>query len=166
MTTRTHRPRQWADIRYAGVVIAATAVNKFDLLLGTPTVDTLTVTRIIGDLTIQYRIATTLVDSLSIVDVGIGVTSVEAFAAGGSSLPNPSIQSQYPPRGWLYVDSQPVAQKAESTGVIERVARFQFDLKGQRKIDKGILYMIIEQNDITVGGAMEIIGRTRVLCLA
>jgi len=28
-----------------------------------------------------------------------------------------------------------------------------------------VLFMIVEQNDITVGGAMEIIGRTRVLCL-
>jgi len=161
----SRRNRAWADIRYAGVVIAATAVNKFDLLLDAPTMDTLTAVRLIGDLTVQYRIATTLVDSLSIVDVGVGVASVEAFAAGGSSLPSPSIQSQYPPRGWIYVDSQPVSQKAESTGVLERVARFQFDIRAMRKIDKGVLFMIVEQNDITVGGAMEIIGRTRVLCL-
>jgi len=161
----SNRNRAWADRRFAGEVVAAAAVQAYDLLSVAPTVDTLTAIRIIGDLTFQYTVSVTITDSLSSVDVGIGVTSAEAFAAGGTSLPSPTAQDQYPPRGWLYAATLPVWEKAESTGVIHHAARFQFDLRAMRKIDKGVLFMVIEQNNVTVGGSMQLTGRTRVLCL-
>ncbi len=112
----------------------------------------------------MYSPNSTIVDSLSIVDVGIGVTAVDAFLTAGA-VPNPSGSDNYPPRGWLYVATQPVAQQAESAGVLNSVARFQFDLGAMRKIDKGVLFLTIIQNNILVGGSMRVIGRTRVLCL-
>ena len=101
---------------------------------------------------------------MSIVDLGIGVSSVEAITAGAASLPSPSDPLQYPPRGWLYVSSQPVWEKAESTGILQGVARFQFDIRAMRKIDKGNLFMVVNHVNITVGGSMQLTGRVRVLC--
>ncbi len=114
----------------------------------------------------MYSPNATIVDSLSTVSLGIGVASVEALGvAGGLGLPNPSQEQEYPPRGWLYVGTQPVFQQAESTGVIHRTARFQLDLRSMRKIDKGVLFIGFEQDNILVGGSMRVIGRSRVLCL-
>ena len=160
------RRRAWADVRFAGDSLAAGATGlKFDLLSDAPTMDTLTAVRILVDLTFNYVVSGTVVDALSIVDLGIGVCSVEAFVVGGSSLPSPAIQADYPPRGWLYCGSQPVSHQAESTGVLRQMARFAFDVRSARKIDKGVLFMRAVNTNVTVGGAMQIVGRTRVLCL-
>ena len=50
--------------------------------------------------------------------------------------------------------------------MLEQVARFQFDIRAMRKIDKGRLYIIMENTNITVGGAMQVTGFVRALCLA
>jgi len=160
------RRRAWADQRIAIAALTDGSPSKLDLLANAPASDTRTVVRLIGDLTFMYSPNSTIVDSLSIVDVGIGVASAEAFAVGGNALPNPGgIADQDPARGWLYAATKPVFQQAESTGVINAIAHFTFDLRAMRKVDKGVLYMIMEQNDILVGGSMRVIGRVRSLCL-
>ena len=162
------RNRAWADSRFLGSALVAGTPLVSNLLAGAPTVDTLTAVRIIGDLWVQYLVSTTVGDSLSIVDLGIGVAGVEAFDAGTASLPSPAVNTEYPPRGWLYVNSQPVSQTLDGAGgvsIVNERAHFQFDLRAMRKIDKGRLYSHIVQNNITVGGAMQITGRIRVLCL-
>jgi len=162
----TQRNRAWADTILDGDALVAATPFERDLLANAPTVDTLTAVRIVGDITCLYTVNVTVTDSLSRVDVGIGVTSAEALVAGGAALPNPSITAgQYPPRGWLYVATQPVVQQAESTGIISHMARFVFDIRSMRKIDKGKLFLTVEQNNITVGGSMQMVGRVRVLCL-
>ncbi len=159
------RNRAWTDSRFAGVSLAAGSPNKVNLLANAPTMDTLTVVRIVGDVTIQYTPNSTVVDSLSIVDMGIGVSSTEAFTVGPTALPSPAVVTEFPPRGWLYVASRPVSQQAESTGVLNEIARFQFDLGAMRKIDKGILFCVFQNEDILTGGAVRVTGRIRVLCL-
>ncbi len=101
-----NRNRAWADTRLNVAAFVAGVQQEFNLLLAAPTVDTLTVVRIVADFWIFYSPNATIVDSLSIVDVGVGVTSSEAFAARGTSLPQPGNSTEYPPRGWLYVSSQ------------------------------------------------------------
>jgi len=164
-----HRRRSWADRRFPGTNVAATGPLSFDLLANAPVSDSLTVTRIIGDFTLQYLVSTTVNDSLSIVDVGIGVASSAAFAvASAAGLPDPSLETEYPDRGWLYIKSLPVSQILDAAGgvsIVDRVARFEFDIRAMRKIDKGILFMILENNNITVGGAMQLTGRIRSLVL-
>lgn len=162
----SNRNRAWADTRFnVGALVAGTP-QIFDLLAGAPTVDTLTAVRIIGDLEFQYTPNLTVSDSLSVVDVGIGVCSTEAFSSGFDALPRASDSANYPTRGWLYVSTRPVTQLVTAdTGIIDRVARFQFDLRAMRKIDKGILYLEMEQANIIIGGVMNVVGRTRVLCL-
>ena len=160
------RNRAWADVRFAGVDLVAGTAKKFDLLVDAPTVDTLTAVRVILDLTMIYDVTTTIGDALSVVDCGIGVASKEAFDAGVASLPDVIDSKAYPPRGWLYVATLPVAQLVTTdAGIINEIARFIFDGHSMRKIDKGILFLLCEQNNIDIGGVMKITGRTRVLCL-
>ncbi len=159
------RPRSWGDRKLAIASLVAGVRQDFDLLQGVPKSDTITVARIIGDLTFMYSPNSTVVDSLSQVDVGIGVSSLQAFNTGGAALPDPSQEDEYPPRGWLYAATQPVFTQAESVGVIVSVARFVFDLGAMRKLDKGVLYLTMEQNNILVGASMRVVGRVRSMCL-
>ena len=162
----SHRNRAWADQRFAGNSLVAGTGVLVDLLSDAPTVDTLTAVRLVGDVTCQYVVSTTVADSMSIVDVGIGVGSVEAFAAGINSLPNPDVTTEYPPRGWLYVASLPVVQiLTTDSGIVDQPARFQFDLRAMRKIDKGRLFMMLLNTNLVQGGAMQVVGRVRTLCL-
>ena len=161
------RRRAWADRRFVGVSLVAGTLQKFDLLLNAPVEDTLTVVRIVGDITVQYLVTTTVGDSLSIVDVGIGVDSGPSFATVGA-LPAPQIETEYPSRGWIYVATQPVTQILDAAGgvsIVDRPARFVFDIRAMRKIDKGKLFFSIVQANITVGGAMQVVGRIRSLVL-
>jgi len=159
------RRRTWADTKLDGNVLAVGNAVELNLLADAPVSDTLTVARIIGDVTAMYTVNITVTDSLSVVDLGIGVASSEAFNVGGAALPSIDVTDEYPPRGWLYAASLPVWEKAESTGVISVVARFVFDLGAMRKIDKGILYLLMKNNNITIGGSMQVVGRVRVMCL-
>jgi len=161
------RRRAWADRRFAGVSLVANTELIEDLLEDLGSTDTLTVVRIVGDLIVNYLVSTTVGDALSIVDLGIGVASSAAFAVGGAT-PAPTSQTEYPPRGWIYVASQPVTQILDAAGgvsIVDRPARFQFDIRAMRKIDKGVLFMNLVQNNITVGGAMQVTGRIRSLVL-
>ena len=159
------RRRAWADKRYPGSNLVAGSDIIDDLLVDAPTVDTLTAIRIIGDLTIQYSPDLSTVDSLSVVDVGIGVSSVEAFGVGAAGTPAPDISTQYPPRGWLYADTQPVWSSADTVSDQIAIARFQFEIRSMRKIDKGILFIRMVNTNVVVGAAMRVTGRVRTLCL-
>jgi len=162
------RRRSWADVRFQGTSLIAASLLVTDLLANSTTVnDDQTVVRIIGDLTAQYLVTTTVGDSLSIVDVGIGVVAASAFSTAGA-VPHPALVTEFPPRGWLYLSSMPVSQTLDAAGGVaidNKVARFQFDIRAMRKIDKGILYLALSQSNITVGGAMQVTGRIRTLVL-
>ncbi len=159
------RHTSWADTSFGGTSLVAATPQAFNLLADAPISDTMTVMRIIGSLEVGYLVTTTRADSLSVVSVGIGVSSAEAFSvAATAGLPNPTQTDQYPPRGWLYVQAKAVRQVINPEGLVDHWATFEFDLRGARKVDKGTLFMIIEQDNITVGGAMQLVGRIRTLC--
>ena len=160
----SNRNRAWADERFIGQnLVAGASGHQRNLLFNAPTMDTLTAVRIVGDITVQVLPTVTFVDSLSIIDVGIGVSSQEAFDV--PALPSPAVDTEYPPRGWLYVASLPVSERLQDTTVMQEVARFQFDIRAMRKIDKGVLFIRVINTNIIVGAAMVITGRVRVLCL-
>ena len=161
------RGRSWADARLTGVSLVAGTDVLVDLLASVvPVVDTLTAVRIIGEFSCHYIVSNTITDSDSFVDVGIGVTSAEAFAAGVASLPDPANAASFPPRGWLYAATGYCGQALTTdTGMFNKNAEFKFDIRAMRKIDKGVLFMRIANANITVGGAMQIVGRVRTLCL-
>ena len=139
-----------------------------NLLVNAPVSDTLTVTRIIGDFKC-YLSAASEVETFQTVDVGIGVINQEAFDLGtGVGIPNPTVEDSTPPRGWLYA-ARDLTQQALPTGgtpvtMWRETAHFKFDLRGQRKVDKGVLYMWREANIVSGSSSnLTAIGRIRVL---
>jgi len=160
------RNRAWADRVFNITGLVAGTPQAFDLLSNAPVVDTLTVVRTVGEIVAMYSPNSTVVDSLSTISMGVCVVSDQAFGvAGAAAIPNPAAEDDYPPRGWLYVATQPVSQQAESTGVLNVQAIFKFDIGAMRKIDKGKLVLVMKQDNILVGGNMRLVGRVRSLCL-
>jgi len=160
------RNRAWADTVFNSVQIVAEGVSLTNLLTDAPTVDTLTAVRIVLDLVVAHGADEPIVDSSNAVSVGIGVCSVEAFGQGINALPEPQFSTQYPPRGWLYVATKPVlAANIGTAGGTRRVAEFSADLRSMRKIDKGILYIVVQNNAILSNKDVDLWGRVRVLCL-
>ncbi len=145
------------------------AISPQDLLTTSTTVDTLTVNRIIRILQVVVK-KTSEVEMMQIIDIGIGVSSLEAFNVGVTGLPDPQTQGDYPPRGWLYVSRRVVQQSLPTggtpTAMWRQAAVFNFDLRAMRKIDKGVLFLV--GFSTTVDGAassVRLIGRVRALCL-
>ena len=162
------RPRAWADQRFNAETLNVTGNILADLLENAPTMDTLTAVRIIGDIMVEYDPMSTHSDQLNVIDVGVGVTSVEAFAVGIMGVPQPHNETEYPPRGWLYVATQSVMNSI-TTGAeaaVMRAARFQFDLRAMRRVDKGILFLAIQSSAGKGTGITTLVtGRVRTLCL-
>ncbi len=157
----------WCDF-LMGFTLADAAVQLDNLLVNAPASDTITVTRIIGDFLVMPS-PTSESEALLGVDCGIGVINKEAFDLGtGVGIPNPTVEDSTPPRGWLYAARQPMflsipgGATAGGYGLIP--AHFKFDLRGQRKVDKGVLYMWLEQNDFAgTPQTLQVQGRIRVL---
>ena len=161
----SRRGRSWADTLFNLTVVSAAAQSNNDLLANAPTSDTLTVVRIIGDLWWISSSLTVQSTGAERLDVGIGVTSTEAF--GVNATPDVNTDSEYPPRGWLYISSTMfVHDRTAAEPGIEIPSRLAFDIRAQRRIDKGKLYMAVSSNNV-VGSSVtgKLVGRVRALCL-
>lgn len=90
----TRRGRAWADTLINLSISAGAAQSATDLLANAPTIDTLTAIRIVLDLEF-YPVVNTLTDGIMAIDVGIGVTSLEAFAV--NATPDVNVDGEYPP---------------------------------------------------------------------
>ena len=162
------RNRAWADSRVSGTLLTSGTPLLTDLLVGAPTVDTLTAVRIVGGLTV-YQDASSENEGRGYCDVGIGVSSREAFTVGATALPDPTQGDEYPPRGWLYAATKPLTLMLPTGGTPTAMwqipAVFEFDLRAMRKIDKGVLFMWVEEATVSGTLVTYITGRVRVLCL-
>jgi len=161
------RPVSWCDFLMNFNMVDG-AVTLDNLLVNAPSNDTRTITRLIGDFKVVLS-AVSEVETQQVVDVGIGVINKEAFDLGtGVGVPNPTVEDSYPPRGWLYVARDTVLQALPTGGTVTAMWRetphFKFDIRGQRKVDKGVLFMWSEAN-VTAGSTStpNAIGRVRVL---
>jgi len=157
------RRRAWADTRKAGVLIVASGNITDDLLLGLAAAETKTVTRILLDLWFILPVNNSFADRENVVDIGIGVVSREAFDLG--TLPDPGTVADYPQQGWLYLATQVVSRAADATGVIWQHAHFKADIRGQRKVDRGVLFSTLENVGVVGADAVTVYGRIRALCL-
>ena len=158
----TRRRRAWADTRFAGVGIATGTENNTDLLLGLAAADVKTITRLVGSLQLTFDPANNS-DMHAVCDVGIGVVSREAFDL--STLPDLDAVADYPQQGWVYAATSVVYRSAGPTGLYDLSARFDFDIRAQRKVDRGVLFMSVLQTSITGGFTLTLTGRVRALCL-
>ena len=71
------------------------------------------------------------------VDMAIGISAQEAFTAG--VLPDPNIDGDKPPRGWMWRDSVGVSQNGVGGQVVVPV---RADIRGARKVENGEVYLI------------------------
>ena len=165
MVTQRRR-RAWSDV----IVSQALAVNgalHLDLLQNLADSDTKTVARVLLDV-VGTPTAADQSEATNFIHMGIGVCSLEAFNA--TSLPDPDITADYPTAGWLYVATKVVQQGlpviSSGGGVTRTWARFEVDLRAQRKVDRGVLYLTAI-NRTAEGASMTVylFGRVRVLCL-
>ena len=157
------RRRAWADTRFTQVSLAAPGTLNTDLLAGLAATETKTVSRILVDLKMFPPVTNSLADRSNTVDIGIGVMSAEAFAIG--NLPDPDNTNDYPQAGWIYAATQGVWKQGEA-GILEvHPAHFVVDLRGQRKVDRGILTMVIINAGENGNDNVDIFGRVRALCL-
>ena len=73
-----------------------------------------------------------------ILDIGIGVLDRDAVAS--SVLPDPEVESDEPPGGWLYRNRVRVSQNGAGSPTVFTV---RFDLRAQRKLNGGQVELII-----------------------
>ena len=157
------RRRAWADTLFSGTSLAMAGQLKFDLLIGLAPTETKTVSRVLIDLTMLPPVTNTANDRTNMAHVAIGVVSQEAFDL--QTLPDPPDVLDYPQQGYVYVASKVVYKFADATGVWFHAAVFAADVRGQRKVDRGVLYMTIDNIAVNGGDNIDIFGRVRALCL-
>ncbi len=97
----------------------------------------MTVVRAIVNLQLAPNPTSGVVGSMA-VDIAIGLANQQAFTAGAGSLPDPSINSERPPRGWLYRTRTRVLDDATS---VPPMTSLMEDIRAKRKVDAGILYL-------------------------
>jgi len=90
---------------------------------------------------------------VQLVQLGIGIASQEAFAAG--VLPDPRISTDSPARGWIWRSAIAPAQNSVGSPVMYRL---DADIRGARKIENGEVF-IIADNDPLVGTAFNVLVR-------
>ena len=133
------RTTMWADTIDEITMASGISGSKLNLLgnLDADAKRGVTVTRII----MCYSIFPTIIANESgdqVVDVGIGVSSKEAFDAG--ALSEPESEQEHPVRGWLY-RCRHVAGNRADLGYNGRID-VQRDIRAQRKIDTGELFLV------------------------
>ena len=72
------------------------------------------------------------------VNLGIGIASQEAFAAG--VIPDPNVATDKPARGWLWRSQQMVSQNGAGSPVVFDVVA---DIRGARKVENGEVYLTV-----------------------
>jgi len=165
MTMR--RNRAWADFNVDTNLAAAGEAVVNLLANATVNLDTITVTRIIGRLLVVPSVIANATVSIQRVAMGIGVASTEAFAIGVTAIPSPSDVTDFPARGWLWKQLGIMVNQQDS-GTVEawHFPELVFDVRAQRKVDKGILFLKLRNDDVIAGTtAVKVIGLIRVLCL-
>ena len=163
------RHRTWAD-RIFNQLVNSGASDVEDLLDAVPQQsETLTVTRIIAEL--QFTsVVTDENESTQLISLAIGVVSPEAVAIGITALPSPSVEDEFPPRGWLYrgrmVYQLALPTGATPTSMFKQMPIFKFDVRAMRKIDKGRLFLVVQNTDVDgVATNLHMRGIVRSLCL-
>ena len=78
-----------------------------------------------------------------VISWGIGISSQEVFAAG--IVPDPETEAEFPETGWLMRDRFLISQSSGDSPVVHNRA---YDLRAQRKVGTGELYLVSTQGPI------------------
>ncbi len=165
--TTPRRPRVWVDLHMDANLTAAAASLQDLLSAAVVDLQTKTVIRLIGRLRAIPSVVANNTVSAQLVSIGIGVTSREAFTAGGVSVPSPAVQTEFPTGGWLYKE-QAVLVNQQDSGTVEawEFPEFRFDIRASRKVDRGIFFVRVVNTDLLAGStAIKVAGLVRCLVL-
>ncbi len=165
--TSQRRGRIWTDL-HVDENLVANGDHLENLLLNADVdLQTKTVIRSIGRIRVIPSVVANSTVSAQLIPMGIGVTSRDAFAAGGSSVPSPSQAGEEPTNGWLYKDHAVLVNQQDS-GTVEafEFPEFRWDIRAARKIDRGILFVRFLNIDLTAGTTtIKVVGLIRSLVL-
>jgi len=143
------RPLAWGDTIFNDVILDGAGLTPIlNLLTELSPSDTVTVTRLIGYVTVVPQDSSLNVHCQQQVSLGIGVASREAFDAG--VIPDPNSQSEQPARGWLYRDVRTLLYQNSATFGVEDFVypTFVFDVRAARKVDRGVCFLEMVNNNI------------------
>ncbi len=160
------RRRAWVDFIFNLSLADGAALQSQDILFDmADAFTTVTVARLIGQITITPDDPDAAITGAMRVVQGIGVVSAEAHA--GNVVPNPSVTTEFPALGWLWRDLS-VTQKQNASGTMESWSYpvMKFDLGANRKVDRGILFYTADSTTVTGSGfTVRITGLIRAMCL-
>jgi len=164
--TRRGGPRQRKVWKGMGTAIIQTSSTNVTGLVANPLSDTLpfTVLRMIGEYWIAPFGVNTLNDAC-VWTLGIGVVSEDAATLGGTAMPDPEDEPDYP---WLFWAQHFMRQSiaAEETGGDPTMAlRRSYDIRSMRKIKpRETVAMIFQFRDVNGAPSYSLMwGVTRVL---
>ena len=139
------RRTTWQDtFLQNNTVSGAQSLIALDGVLSVADSQGLTLTRLIGDISCSSN---TVAGAFGVerFSFGVGMASREAFAAG--IVPDPNSNVEEPPRGWVYKNTVAVSQNGIGTNVV--TARVIFDIRAQRKLDSGRLFLAVNVDNVT-----------------
>ena len=97
-----------------------------------------TLTRLIGELGL-YSNTVAGAYGVQAATIGIATLDEDAFVAG--AVPDPSSETDEPPRGWVYWTQCLVSQNGVGTTI---AIRCMFDLHSQRRMDGSVLVVVVD----------------------
>ncbi len=99
-----------------------------------------------------------------LVDVGIGIASIEAFGAG--VLSDPEIETEHPQSGWLFRCRVPIFGFAADQPAVY-VRTIERDLRARRKLNNGVAFLSVSNMaESGAASAISLRGITRTLWLS
>ncbi len=166
--TSQRRGRVWVDT-HIDDNLAAAGTSLVNLLAAADIdLQTKTVIRCLGRLRAIPSVVANASVSAQRISLGIGVISREAFAIGGAGVPSPGDLGEFPTGGWLYKEHAILVNQQDS-GTVEawEFPEFMWDIRAARKVDRGILYLRAQNNDLIAGTtAVKLAGLVRCLLLS
>jgi len=140
---------------------ANVAVSLLSDLVGNDTMG-MTLTRTILSISVVPILWTGNIGT-SRIDLGIGMATQEAFAAG--VLPDPAVATEEPIQGWAWREKLIFFNPGSVSAGLD-IPRTNADLKSRRKIDDGELYVAIDNITVDQGGnTLLVLGLIRTLYL-
>ncbi len=126
-----------------------------------------TVVRMIVGLDLHHDSISSNTEGQARITLGIGVATREGFDGGAATIPSPAITEEYPIHGWLFRWQGTLQYSNSATFGLELDGkeRIDRDLRGSRKIDKGVLYFAAVNNPLQNNLEVEMTGLVRALIL-
>ncbi len=148
--------KQWTSIPGRTDNLAAdTTVGIGGFTPGEP----VTVLRMLGSYTITPRLAPVAIDEVDI-GIAIGVVSLDAFTAGGASLPDPLGNPEYPWLFWVrhgFFFATTSADPSSAAGSV----RQSFDIRSMRKMKPNeTLVRVVQYGNVTGNPDMMILNES------